>query len=77
MSNYGVLYATGISKKMLEAFRVRRSMSGVKAVCKQCNYMVKPTAVVGGISTTEAKFITASDGAKKLLWLKYLLGELG
>jgi len=31
--------------------------------------MVKPTAMVGGISTTEAEFIAASDGAKKLLWL--------
>jgi len=76
-SNYGVLYATGISKKMLEAFIVRHSTSSVETVCKQCNCMVKPTAMVGGISTTEAEFIAASAGAKKLLWLKRLLGEVG
>jgi len=26
---------------------------------------------------TEAEFITASEGAKELLWLKRMLGELG
>jgi hypothetical protein len=29
------------------------------------------------LSTTEADFIAASEGAKELLWLKYLLGEIG
>jgi len=29
------------------------------------------------LSATEAKFIAASEGAKELLWLKCLLGELG
>jgi hypothetical protein len=29
------------------------------------------------LSTTEAEFITASEGAKELLWLKHLLVELG
>jgi hypothetical protein len=33
--------------------------------------MVKATAMVG------AEFIAASEGAKGLLWLKHLLGELG
>jgi hypothetical protein len=29
------------------------------------------------LSATEAEFIAASEGAKELLWLKCLLGELG
>jgi hypothetical protein len=39
--------------------------------------MVTPTATVSGIATTVAEFIAASVGAKQLLWLKRLLGELG
>jgi hypothetical protein len=75
--NYGVLYGARISKRALEAFRTRRSTSGVCAVCRQCNCMVTPTATVSDIATTVTEFIATSEGAKKLLWLKHLLGELG
>lgn len=75
--NYGVLYGARISKRVLVAFRTRRSPSGVWAVCRQCNCMVTPIATVTGIATTVAEFITASEGAKMPLWLKRLLGELG
>jgi hypothetical protein len=75
--NYGVLYGARVSKRVLEALRTRRSTSGVWAVCRQCNCMVMPTATVSGIATTVAEFIAASEGAKKLLWLKRLPGALG
>jgi len=55
--------AADISKTVLEAFRKRCSTSGGVAVCRQCNCMIKPTATVSGIST-EAEFITASEGPK-------------
>jgi len=39
--------------------------------------MVKPTATVSGIVKTEAELSQPVSGAKELLWLKCLLGELG
>jgi hypothetical protein len=58
--------------------RTRRSISGIVAVyagsavawSSQLQWSV-------AMSTTEAEFIAASEGAIELLWLKRLLGELG
>jgi hypothetical protein len=58
--------------------KTRRSTSGVVAVyagsaiawSSQLKWSVT-------LSTTEAEFIAASEGAKGLLWLKRLLGEPG
>ena len=86
MSNYGSLYWAGNSKGVLEAFsnpdlagdvRTRPSTSGALAVyagsaIAWSSQLQRSVA----LSTTEAEFIAPSEGAKKLLWLKCLLGEL-
>ena len=86
-SNYGFLYGAGNNKGVLGAFsdadfagdvKTRRSRGGVVAVyagsaivwSSQLQWSV-------ALSTPEAAFITASEGAKGLLWLKHLLRELG
>ena len=87
MSNYGLLYGAGNSKEMLEVFsngdfasdvRIRQSTSGVVAVyagsaIAWSSQLQRSMA----LSTTEAECITASEGAKELLWLKHLLGKPG
>ena len=58
--------------------RIRRSTSGVLAVyagsaIAWSSQLQQSVA----LSATEAEFIAVSEGAKELLWLKRLLGELG
>jgi len=86
-SNYGLLYGAGNSKGVLQAFsdanfagdvRTRLPMSGVVAVyagsvIAWSSHLQRSLA----LSTTEAEFITASERAKELLWLKGMLGKLG
>ena len=83
-SNYGLRYTRGSGE--LKEFSdadfagdkaTRRSTTGVIAVfvdgaVSWTSQLQKTTA----LSTTEAEIIEASEGAKKLVWLKRLLSEL-
>ena len=82
-----MLYGAGNNKGVLRAFsnadfaggdKTRQSTSGLVAAyagsavawSSQLQWLV-------AVSRTEAEFIAASEGAKELLWLKCLFGELG
>jgi hypothetical protein len=56
--------------------RPRRSMSGVVAVYAGSAIAWSSKLQRSVTLSTEAEFITASEAAKELLWLKSLLGEL-
>jgi len=80
------MYGAGNSKGVLEAFRdadfaddvrTRRSTSGVVAVNAGSATAWSSQLLWSVTLSTEAEFIAASEGAKELLWLKSLLGELG
>ena len=82
----GILYQRDFKSGVLEAFsdadyagdvETRRSTSGV--VCKYAggiiSWLSKKQASVS-MSTTESEFIAASEGAKEVVWLTRLLGNL-
>jgi len=57
--------------------RTRRSTSGVLAVYAGSAIAWSSQLQRSVTLSTKAEFIAASKGAKELLWLKSLLGELG
>ncbi|KFD60198.1 hypothetical protein M514_09835 [Trichuris suis] len=86
-TDFGILYKGKANSRGLEAYsdadfagdvKLRKSMSGV--VCKYNGAIItwlSNKQQLTALSTCEAEYIAASEGAKEVIWLTGLLKELG